>query len=108
MYTIYQLIMILIAAIAAVIPVLLIKKYIQDENKNALYIYLSIICEIVLVWAYSVVFEYSDISLIYTLLKVLTVIMVVAGGVFLYNEKLTILQVTGLFLALISIFILSV
>jgi hypothetical protein len=97
---------ILIAAVSASIPLFLIKKY--SETKKTILILFSLICYLVLIQSYIYLLAVSSISTIYPIIKVVSDLIVISGGIFLFHEKLNIYNYLGIILAIFSIYLLSV
>jgi len=94
-----------IAASAAVIPIPLIKIY--TETKDIKWIVLSLLSCLLLVYSYSVLLTDKNIIIIYPILKVLSVILVVAVGLVVFMNKLDAKTIMGILLGLASIYLLS-
>lgn len=102
---IHNLIWIIIAAICAAAPVTFVKNY--TENKNYFWIILSIISYIILILAYSIIFYKNNMIIIYSTVKILSILFVVLFGVLIFKEKINLKEGIGILLGIISIYLLS-
>ena len=96
---------ILIAGVAASIPLMLMKKYI--ETKKTILIVLSMICYLVVIQSYIQLLATNNISTIYPIIKIVSDLIVIPSGVFLFHEKLNLYNYLGVILGIISIYLLS-
>lgn len=101
----YNIIWFLVAAIAAAIPIPFIKLY--TETRKIVWVILSFFSYAILILAYSIILTDKNITIIYPILKVLSVIIVVIAGLFLFNNVLDIKSILGIFLGIASIYLLS-
>jgi multidrug transporter EmrE-like cation transporter len=94
------------ATIVAIIPVLLIKKYIQTNNN--IYIFATLVSYILLMLAYLKLFrvEGAEVSTIYTLLQILQILVVFFVGILYFNEKISKYKIMGTGFGIISIYFL--
>jgi multidrug transporter EmrE-like cation transporter len=102
---IYNILWFFVAAIAAAIPIPLIKKY--TETKDVKWIAASLFSYLILVYAYSIILENKNITIVYPLLKVLSVLIVIAVGFLAFRNKIDIQTIVGILLGIASIYILS-
>ena len=102
---VYILFWFFIAAIAAALPIPFIKKY--TESKNLLWILLSFISYTFLIYAYSIILKNKNITIVYPILKVLSVLIVVLAGFFVFSNNLDTKSIIGILLGISSIYILS-
>ena len=94
-----------IAALAAAIPIALIKVY--TETKDMIWIVLSVISYCILIFAYSIVLSERNITIIYPILKVLSIILVILAGFLIFNNHLDMKSLFGILLGIASIYLLS-
>ena len=87
-----------IVSIIAIIPIFLIKKYIQ--NNNILYITGSISLYIILCLSYVKLFKQGDISNIYTLLQILQILIVFFVGLLYFKENINSNKIIGTLLGI--------
>ncbi len=93
------------ATIIALLPLFFIKKYIQ--TKQLIYLFISMILYFFLMLSYVKLFEKNELSSNYTILQLLQILTVIIIGILIFGESITINKVTGILLALISIYLLS-
>jgi len=101
----YNIIWFLIAAIAAALPIPFIKIY--TETKKFIWIFLSMFSYLILILSYSIILTDKNISIIYPILKVLSVIIVVIAGIIVFKNNLDMKTIIGIIFGIISIYILS-
>jgi drug/metabolite transporter (DMT)-like permease len=95
-----------VTALVTTIPPSFIKLFI--ENNNYYLIFLSIIFYLILIFCYYLIFtSYKNITIIYSLVKITSVLILVTFGVAILHEKLSIKSIIGIILGLISIYLLS-
>ena len=94
-----------IAAVAAALPIIFIKKY--TETKHCCWIIFAILIHFVVLFAYSIILSNKNISIMYPTLKVLSIICVAVIGVLCFNDKLTIPNIFGIILGIMCIYLLS-
>ena len=100
----YNLIL-LFATIVAILPVFFIKSYIKTQNH--IYLLFALIGYILLLNAYIVLFTHYQVASNYVILQVLQILLVIVGSVFLFSEKLTVAQTSGVVFGVASIYLLS-
>lgn len=96
---------IFIASLAAAAPIYLIKKYWQ--NPDFMYIILIILTYVVLTYAYLMIFKNHDISVAYAFLKVLSIILVVIIGIFVFKESVQTKTYVGIIFGIIALILLA-
>lgn len=101
----YNIFWFLIAAIAAAVPIPFIKYY--TETNNIQWIFLSMVSYLTLILAYAIILQDKNITIIYPILKVLSVLIVIIAGVFLFRISLDIKSIIGIVLGMASIYLLS-
>lgn len=94
-----------IAAAAAAVPIPLIKLWTKTHNIQ--WILLSTFSYAILIYAYSIILADKNITIVYPILKVLSVLLVIAAGVFLFRNELDTKSIIGILLGIISIYLLS-
>lgn len=95
-----------IGAILSAAPVLLLKKYINDGEHNIILVYLSIIASILIVPVYLYLCRLYDVSIIYTIIKIASILIVVLIGFYYLKEKLSIIKIIGIILGIIALLLL--
>jgi multidrug transporter EmrE-like cation transporter len=88
---------------ATVIPI--IKKYIT--TKNSLWIGLAMLWYVLIIWLYTIILTVDNMSIIYSILKVLDILIVLGFGVLMFKESLTMRQIIGIVFAIITVVLLS-
>ena len=97
--------LLLFTTIIAILPIIFIKQYIAT-NKNY-YVVFSFIAYILLFLAYYKIFKSGqEISIIYTLLQILQIIIVLFVGLLFFKEKITKNKIIGTVLGITSIYFL--
>jgi multidrug transporter EmrE-like cation transporter len=97
--------LIVLGAITSAIPALCMKQYAHSHEIHWLLI--SLISYIILLYVYYKLFEFSGVSVLYPLLKVLSILFVIGTGVLVFGEKITINIAAGILLGVGSIYLLS-
>lgn len=95
----------IIGSISAIIPVILIKEYII--HKNILLIIMSLFCYLILMASYLHIFKVNKVSVSYTIVQIIQILMVVLSGILLFKEKINIKTIFGIFLALAAMYFLN-
>jgi multidrug transporter EmrE-like cation transporter len=98
-------ILFLIAAIAAAIPPPLLKAY--NETGKKYYVVFSVISYLVLIMSYILILRDYEMSTIYPFLKILSILIVVGTGLFIFQEKLTGAKMVGIILGLVAMYLLT-
>lgn len=93
------------ALVASVLPLILIKKYI--EKNNILYMAAAIIIYVLLIFIYYKLFINNNMSTIYPLIKIISIILVVILGIFLFGENINLIKLIGILLGIISVYLLT-
>jgi len=101
-----------IGTISAILPLLLIKKYILNkETVNIIpaevFLVLALFCYLVLMFSYIKIFSKNKVSTSYTLIQLLQILIVIFVGILFFKEKLSKNQILGIILAMISIHFLT-
>lgn len=97
--------LIVVGAIASALPALCMKEYAHSYEMHWLFI--SFISYIILMYAYYKLFEFSRVSVLYPLLKVLSILFVIGTGICFFGEQITINIAAGILLGVGSIYLLS-
>jgi len=96
---------VILAAITASLEVVFIKKYIQTKEWS--WFYLSFLTSLFLILAYVKTFSGQNVSIIYPIIKILSIIIVIITGEIFFNNKLTIRVIGGIIFGVISIYLLA-
>jgi len=100
----YYLLLIL-TTIIAILPIIFIKKYIITNNN--IYAGLSLFMYVLLFVAYYNLFKTGkEISIVYTILQILQVLIVFIVGIYMFNESITNNKIIGTLLGIISVYFL--
>ncbi len=100
----YYYIWLIVSTIIALLPLIFIKKYIQ--NNKIIYLVISMILYFLLMMSYVKLFNLSELSSAYTILQILQILIVLLIGVFIFNESITIYKVIGIIFGIISVYLL--
>lgn len=93
-----------LAIILSAIPIIMVKLYLNTNN--IWFIVTAILLSIFLILTYIYIVKNYRISIIYPIIKILSVILVVVVGIFLFGEKITWRNVIGIILGLVGIYLL--
>jgi multidrug transporter EmrE-like cation transporter len=93
------------AVLASALTVLFVKKSILTNN--IYWLIIPVLSEFILIFAYYNLFKIKNISIYYTLIKILSICLVILIGVFIYNEQITCYKIFGLLLSILVIYLLS-
>ena len=95
---------IILAAITASLQVIFIKKYLQTNDW--FWLDLSLLTSVFLLVTYIKIFNGNNISIIYPIIKILSIIIVIITGDVFFKNKITIKSIVGIILGIISIYLL--
>jgi uncharacterized membrane protein len=98
---------IFIGVILSAIPAALIKMYTSENEKNYTYVIISVISYLFLIYVYTIVLSNGNVTIIYTIIKVLSILLIALIDVTMFKSVLTIKKILGLILATISVILLS-
>ena len=98
-------ILLIITSIIALLPVFLIKKYINIKNKN--FLILAGFFYLLLLLSYIEVFSRSEVTSSYTLLQILQVLIIALGGIFVFKENLNSNKIIGIISGILCIYFLT-
>lgn len=96
---------IILAAIASVIPIILIKKYITDRKIK--YIILAMFVYLFEFFIYSKLFEYGCCGIFYSITKILAIVIIILISITFYHEPIKTKQIIGLIFGIIAIVLLG-
>lgn len=94
------------ACIIICLPITFIKKYVDTSELKYVFIALSFYC--FLTFIYIKLLRYKDISTVYTLLNIVSIVSIFLINVFLFKNKIDFFKITGITFAIISIYFLSI
>jgi len=95
----------LVAGIAAALPIPFIKEYTKTHEN--IWLVLSAFSYATLIYAYIHILEDENIAIIYPLLKVFSVLIVVAFGILFFQAQLNTKSYIGILSGMASIYLLS-
>ncbi len=101
----YTIFWFLLAAISAALPIPFIKEYTMNDSIN--WIIYSITSYLILILSYSKILRNKNITIIYPLLKVLSVLIVITTGLVVFGNKMNIVSGIGIIFGIISLYLLS-
>ena len=96
---------ILVGATATGVPALFVKEYIAD--KKWIWLLASAVSYTVLLIAYINLFSTGNVHVLYPIIKVVSILLVVLGGIALFRERIGWKGVAGMICACIAIALLS-
>jgi multidrug transporter EmrE-like cation transporter len=97
--------LIFFATIVAILPVIFIKKYIITKSYS--YILISLILYILLAVSYINIFkEGIELSIVYTVLQILQILVIFFVGIFYFNEDINQNKILGTVLGISSVYFL--
>jgi drug/metabolite transporter (DMT)-like permease len=103
--TINNLVWYFVCATSASFPIVLIKKYVEN-NDFSLLIY-SMMASAIMVFSYIKILKNNKISLLYPFLKVFSVFIVLFFGFVFNGETLSLHNIFGIMLGCVSIYLLN-
>ena len=95
----------IIGSISAILPVIFIKEYLISNK--IIFILLSLVCYLILIKSYIHIFSKNTVSIAYTILQLLQILIVVLMGILFFKEGITLNKTIGVILAIISIYYLT-
>ena len=96
---------IFLAAISASIPISLLKRYTETNNKW--FIVFSLLSYSLLIYAYTIILLNHNITIIYPIVKIVSILIVVISGLLFFHDSLNIKTGFGLLLGFLSLYLLS-
>lgn len=94
-----------LGCILSALPVIFVKKYVLYYNFY--WIVLAILMNSLLIGVYYKLFQLNNSAIMYTLVKILSIILVILSSYFIYNENLSKYNILGLVLSIITVYLLS-
>jgi multidrug transporter EmrE-like cation transporter len=98
----YQLI--LLVTIIGLICTLFVKKFCASNNN--IFIILIIIFDIIYLYYYLELLKQGNVSSIYALLKIFSLILIIIFGMILFNESISLCKIGGIIFSILSIYLL--
>lgn len=105
MINLYRSSMYLISLIFTTIVVIFIKQYTKD--KKIFWLILAMISYGIITWSYTVILSFSDMAVMYSLIKILNVLLITIIGYAYFGHVLTTRQTLGIVTSMISLFLLA-
>ena len=103
---IQAIILIIIAAILSAGPPILIKKYVNNNESNIFLLGLSLLCSILLIIIYIKLLRKFGASQMYTIIKILSIIIVAVIGFLFLQEKFSAKKVIGILFGIVALVLL--
>ena len=91
-------------SVIAMIPLILIKKYVNTKNNWLLAG--SLLCYSIMIWCYIKVFKDSKVTEVYSLIHIIQVLIAVLIGVLYFHERLDFQEIFGILLGITSMYLL--
>lgn len=98
---------ILIAAILSAVSPLLIDRYMKGGQRDVILLYISVISTVATLYFYAILCQRQNTSMMYTLIKILSILLVVVVGSFVFKEKLNCKNIVGVVLAIVAMVLLK-
>lgn len=98
-------ILIIITSVIALLPIFLIKKYINTKNKS--YLLLAGFFYLLLLLSYIKIFSRSEITSMYTLLQIFQILIVALVGILVFKETLNSNKIMGILTGILCIYFLT-
>jgi multidrug transporter EmrE-like cation transporter len=99
-------ILVIIAAIFSALTVTMIKLY-DYNNFNNLFLLVACLSQLGLIFSYVQLLKFNDILTLFTLIKILAILLVSIIGVVFFGFKLTKYKILGILLGIIAIYLLQ-
>lgn len=93
------------AIVASSMTILLLKHH--NLSQNNLFIILSIISELILIYTYIIILNDHNMIVMYPFIKIMSILLIVFIGVFYYEEHLLIENKFGIVLGIFALLLLS-
>ncbi len=93
------------AILASSATILLLKH--NTANPNNMYVILSIICELILIYTYIMLLNDQNMITMYPFIKIMSILVVVGIGMVFYEEKLIMENKIGIMLGIVALVLLS-
>jgi len=101
----YFIIWFLIAAITSALQMIFIKKY--TDTKYLFWVILSLLSAFIMLLSYTIIVVDNNITIIYPIIKILSIVIVSTVGFFAFNNKIDTKSFIGILLGIVSIYLLS-
>lgn len=107
MLNVFDYFVILMAALFSAIPPILAKKYVDNNKKNLLLVIYAILANALVVYFYIYLCSVSNAANMYTVVKIVSIIMVFVFGYIFLQEKISKKQLLGIIFGIIAIVLVS-
>lgn len=94
-----------LGALLSALPIIFVKRYLTDHEN--IWIILAIVMNALLIYVYFILFQIHNTAISYSVIKILSVIIIVLIGIFIYCEKINIKITFGLIFGLLALYLLS-
>jgi len=94
----------ILAALTGALNVILVKLYIT--TKEIIYIPILLLSGLTTLYSYYKIFNTNEVSTIYPIVKIISILMVILFGIFICNEKLNNKKICGLILSILTLYLL--
>lgn len=95
-----------VAVLSTIGGVIFVKEYLLHPSKP-IFLLFSFLSEAILVLSYIHLFSQGNVGTLYTLTKIISIILVVLLSIVLFHQRLKWYQVIGIILAILSILFIS-
>ena len=102
---VYKYLIILVAAVLSILPVIIIKKYACDGEWHIFV--LALIAQLFVNLCYLALCKTYDSSTMFTMIKFLSIILIVIIGFIFLEEKITIARIIGIIMGIVAIYLIS-
>jgi len=99
-----QYLLIILVTIIGLLCTFFVKKYCASQDNT--FITLIIIFDIIYLYFYLKLLKTSDVSLIYPLLKIISLILILGVGIILFNESISLCKIGGIIFSILAIILL--
>ena len=96
---------IFIASFFSALTVIIIKQY-QKTSNNWLLL-LTVLSEVALIYSYIKLLKNENIITIFSLVKIISILIVIVSSIRFFGSELTIKQIVGIIFAIIAIYLLN-
>jgi multidrug transporter EmrE-like cation transporter len=95
----------ILAALASASTIIFVKLF--DSNKQSIFFILAILAQAILLFTYIQLLQFQNLVLLYTISKIIAILLVTFFGYVFFNYKLTLHQFIGICLGIIALFLLQ-
>lgn len=100
-------IVILFAALLSATPPILIKMYVDDGEKNMIYLFFCLMISVLILMVYINLIKKYNTTVMYSLIKISSIIIVAIISWLLYKQNLSKKTVAGIFFGLIALYLIG-